>query len=206
MNHTEIRSMDMEHPGRAAAAPAQVRCGGLMRQVRALALATLEIDSLEAFDEWCVHDLCHAIPFDVAICMAAQLHEGRVRASSVHTINFPMRRDSAACRQFHLAGRRYMGDWLRLRRPQILAVDRRLRSRGDDAADFPTLGLRGMAIHGVTSASGRQASCFVFGQFEAAQPSNLALRLELLIPHIHQAFVSVRGVAKPLACGVGDYA
>ncbi|MDO8277866.1 MAG: hypothetical protein Q7T63_07050 [Burkholderiaceae bacterium] len=200
MNPTDIHSPN--HPGREASAPGQVHSGRLMRRVRSLALATLDIDTLDAFDQWCVHDLSGAIPFDIAICIAARLHEGRVHASSVHTINFPMRRDSAARRQFQSAGRRYMGDWLRLRRPQILAIDRRLRSRSDDTAHFPTLGLRGMAIHGVTSASGRQASCFVFGQFEAAQPANLALRLELLIPHIHQAFVSVRGVAKSAGCGV----
>lgn len=169
----------------------------LLDQLAQTALSALEVQSLAGFEAWCRGPLRALVPFGSLLCAAGHLHADLVVVHALHPLDW-RRIDLARLRQpIPIAQRQLLRNWLATRRPQIVTDEAAARQHLSplEWSEFQSHDLRNIAAHGVITPDASQATYFSFSHMPLPLPADLATRLELAVPHLHQAVCHVRVLA-----------
>ena len=170
---------------------------GLHDQLAQAAMGALAVDSLTAFEAWCRGPLRALVPFGSLLCAAGRLHADLVVVHALHPLDW-RRIDLARLRQpIPIAQRQLLRNWLATRRPQIVRDEAAARQNLSalEWSEFQNHELRNIAAHGVITPDASQATYFSFSHMPLPLPGDLPTRLELAVPHLHQAVCHVRVLA-----------
>lgn len=177
--------------------PAAHTAPGLHDHLAQAAMGALAVDSLPAFEAWCRGPLRALVPFGSLLCAAGRLHADLVVVHALHPLDW-RRIDLARLRQpIPIAQRQLLRNWLATRRPQIVRDEAAARQNLSplEWSEFQGHDLRNIAAHGVITPDASQATYFSFSQMPLPLPGDLPTRLELAVPHLHQAVCHVRVLA-----------
>lgn len=163
--------------------------GAEEKQLVRLICESLDITDAADFRQWVTTGLRKLFPHGMLICGAVQV-ASRGRANLL-SVDFPLEYIQAIEKREGAFNCPTLMAWFTNPRPQFFAPDGNPSRRKPWPPEFNQFDLRNVASHGVMDAQRRSASYFSFSQIPETLTARHAYLLQLLAPHLHQAYVKV---------------
>lgn len=145
------------------------------------------IDSEEDFAFWCRNDLRPFLPFGIMLCAVGRLFGDMIVVDELQGVDYPASFVSQLTRQMALSERWVIQRWLRTREPQLIDHDIAASALSAlEQDEFSTFGLEQIAAHGLITPDGLHASYFSFSRIKEGLTDTTALKLRMVVPHLHQ--------------------
>lgn len=145
------------------------------------------IESEEAFADWCRNDLRAFIPFEILLCGAGRLLGSTIVVDELQGVDEPPGFIAQLSDRLALGDRWVIQRWLKTREPQLINQGDALHALSPleyrELADF---GLENIAAHGLIAPDGLQASYFGFSRIRGELNEDVATKLRMVVPHLHQ--------------------
>ena len=154
--------------------------------------SSLEITNRHHFATWARNELRALFPHKMLLGCVGRVDRSGSSVESAMGVDWPVEYVEAIKSTDGKVGSPIVARWLAERRPQIFEP-----GNGQFAvppgwlATFNKYELQNIAAHGVLAPDHRTATYFTFSQIDQKLSDRHALLLELLVPHMHQAFVRI---------------
>jgi DNA-binding CsgD family transcriptional regulator len=165
--------------------------GGLARQLLRVAEGCTRCACSRDFAALVRHEVRPLLPHTSLIAALGRIDLEHLELMHVESVDYPPRGLLALQRQSNVKSRPALAHWLNTRRPLVLDADADGAHLSDaERQEIDGLELGRVAAHGVLDLAARSGSYFSFGGLSShlAAP-DVAHRLSLVVPHLHQALV-----------------
>jgi DNA-binding CsgD family transcriptional regulator len=161
-----------------------------------LACEAVEVASSDDFRVWASTSVRQFFPHEALIAGVARREASKTTVDQLLTADFPIafidavtiRRGTFTCPTLE--------SWFRQGRPQFYEPSNTRRGPGREPADeFKAFDLRNVAAHGVPDLLRRSATYFSFSRLPKRPTQRHARHLDLLVPHLHSAYVRAVGAS-----------
>lgn len=156
-----------------------------------IAKEAIDIGPAEDFKVWARTSVRKLFPHEMLIAGVAQQTDKQVAVDRLLPVGFPMpfieavadRRGSFACPTLE--------SWFRQGQPQLYEPNSTRYSIEslNPSREFERYDLKNVAAHGISDVSGKVATYFSFSQIPKSLTQRHADLLELLVPHLHHAYI-----------------
>lgn len=156
-----------------------------------LAGDALDVTSTDEFKVWTQTSVRKLFPHEMLIAGVAQRNGTRVDVDGLLFAGFPLAFLDAVTARHGTFVCPTLVNWFKQGRPQLFEPNKRLDSAqiSELSTEFDSFNLKNVAAHGVVDISGGNAIYFSFSQIPEKLNARHANMLELLVPHLHHAYV-----------------
>ncbi len=162
-----------------------------------IAFLAVKIQTLGDFESWCRGPVRRFLPHGTLLCAAGQLHGNLIRLDALLPVDYAPEHLALIPRDASLKDRKVIEVWLRTREPQIVTSNlARQCLSALELKEFIAFELQNIAAHGVIEPDASRATYFSFSRMPLPLPPDIALRLTLLVPHLHLALCNLRALQK----------
>jgi transcriptional regulator EpsA len=145
------------------------------------------IQTEESFATWCSNDLRKFLPFGIMVCAVGRLFGDMIVVDELQGIDYPEEFMRQLSQRLALSERWALQRWLSLREPQLINESNCATLLSSlEQEEFKTFDLKQIAAHGMIAPNGLQASYFSFSRLKEDMNDITALKLRMVIPHLHQ--------------------
>ena len=156
-----------------------------------LAGDALDVTSADDFKTWSQTSVRKLFPHEMLIAGVAQRNGTRVVVDGLLSAGFPLAFLDAVTARHGTFVCPTLVNWFKQGRPQLYEPDKGhdLAQASEPSTEFDSYNLKNVAAHGVVDISGGNAIYFSFSQIPETLNSRHANLLELLVPHLHHAYL-----------------
>lgn len=166
-----------------------------LSSIAEIALLAVKIQTLEDFKSWCRGPIRRFLPHGTLLCAAGQLHGNLIRLDALLPVDYAPEHLALIPRDASLTDRKVIEVWLRTREPQVVTSNlARQCLSALELNEFIAFELENIAAHGVIEPDASRATYFSFSRMPLPLPPDIALRLTLLVPHLHLALCNLRAM------------
>ncbi len=167
-----------------------------IKQLAQIANESSDIASAEEFRRWAQSSVRKLFPHEALVAGLAHRHGAQIRVERLVCAGFPVEFIDAVTRRRGAFACPTLEAWFAHNRPQLFDP-RNSESSERTASEFEAYDLKNVAANGVLSPTGNSATYFSFSRVPHALTERHGFMLELLVPHLHRAYV--RALAAPNA-------
>lgn len=139
------------------------------------------------FAAWCNEELRLFLHFEIMVCAIGRLFGDLIVVDELQGINYPEEFMLQLSQRLALSERWALQRWLSTRLPQLIdSNNMRTELSALEQQEFQAFDLRQIAAHGMIAPNGLQASYFSFSRLKEPLSDLIALKLHMIIPHLHQ--------------------
>lgn len=139
------------------------------------------------FSAWCRDSLRRFLPFGMMLCAVGRLFGDMIVVDEMQGIDYPQSFIHQLSRRMALSERKVIQRWLLSREPQLVDQDNAASDLSElELSEFVEQRLMQIAAHGLIAPNGFQASYFSFSRLRGGLTPSTALKLRLVVPHLHQ--------------------
>jgi DNA-binding CsgD family transcriptional regulator len=166
-----------------------------LRSISEIALLSAKIQTLDDFESWCRGPVRRFLPYGTLLCAAGQLRGDLIRLDALLPVDYAPEHLALIPRDASLKDRKVIEVWLRTREPQIVTCETAIQRLSTlELKEFIGFELQNIAAHGVIEPDASRATYFSFSRMPQPLPPDIALRLTLLVPHLHLALCNLRAL------------
>jgi DNA-binding CsgD family transcriptional regulator len=159
----------------------------------AFAVSANVVTSWQQLDAWCLTRLRDFIPFELMICAAGTAHYDAVHIEMLRGIGYPDDYMAAIAKNFRIAERSLVNDWLATRKVQIVDSDTRETKLSElERGEFDRMDMRLLLAHGVVDADDQRGTYFSLAKLPAEPHDVLAEKMRLAAPVLHAVVTGLR--------------
>lgn len=143
------------------------------------------IETEAGFASLCRDELRQFLPFGMMLCAVGRLFGDMIVVDELQGIEHPF--VAQLSRRMALGERWVIQRWLRTREPQLIDESSAMSVLSPlERNEFAAFELEQIAAHGLIAPDGMQASYFSFSRIRGGLDSATAMKLRMVVPHLHQ--------------------